>query len=138
MMEGRREDHPPCQQGGRNVSMPRVCEVHGNGARYTWKPTFTKPVGPDGNITVVKSKEYFYICDISQDHRKLRQTKISFMKTTSSRKTTISVRDNIPDITIDNLQKGERFSDITTPSKGTTTTLCGDKGEHHGETGDEK
>ena len=63
--------------------------------------------------------------------------------TTSSLKTTPSVRDNIPDITIDKdtLQKGERFSDIsinTTPSEGTTTTLCGDKGEHHGETGDEK
>ena len=26
----------------------------------------------------------------------------------------------------------------TTPSEGTTTTLCGDKGEDHGETGDEK
>ena len=30
------------------------------------------------------------------------------------------------------------FSINTTSSKGTTTTLCGDKGEDHGETGDEK
>ena len=117
-----------------------ICEVHGDGARYTWKPTFTKQVGPDGKITVVKGKEY---CDISQNHRKLTQTKISFLKTTSSLKTTLSVKDKIPDTTINNdtIQKGERFSDFsinTTPSKGTTTTLCGDKGEDHGETGDEK
>ena len=50
-------------------------------------------------------------------------------------------KDNIPDIKVDNdaLQQGERFCDITTTnSEGTTTTLCEDKGEHHGETGDEK
>ena len=118
-----------------------ICQVHGPGARYTWKPIFIKEVGPDGEISVVKSKEWFYICDISQDNKKLKQTKISFMKTTSTQKTTLSVKDKIPDIKVDNdaLQQGERFCDITTTnSEGTTTTLCEDKGEHHGETGDEK
>ena len=38
-----------------------TCEVHRDGARYTWKPTFTKQVGPDGKITVVKGKEYFLL-----------------------------------------------------------------------------
>ena len=63
------------------------------------------------------------------------------MKATSSQKTTRSVRNNIPDITIDNdaFQQGERFSDNSNnTSEGTTTTLCGDKGEHHGETREEK
>ena len=136
MVGEKQEDHPPWQQGGKKCVHAKggVCEVHGDGARYTWKPTFTK------KITVVKGKEY---CDISQNHRKLTQTKISFLKTTSSLKTTLSVKDKIPDTTINNdtIQKGERFSDIninTTPSEGTTTTLCGDKGEHNGETGDEK
>ena len=57
--------------------------------------------------------------------------------TTSSLKTTPSVKYNIPNISINNdtIQKGEMFSDMnntTTPLEGTTTTLCEDKGEDHG------
>ena len=118
-----------------------ICDIHGPGAKYTWRPIFIKETGPDGKTTMVKSKEWFYVCDISQDNKKLKQTKISFMKTTAIRKTTLSVKDNIPDNIIgnDGLQQGERFCDISTTNlEGTTTTLCEDRYEHHGETGDEK
>ena len=118
-----------------------ICDIHGPVAKYTWRPIFIKETGPDGKTTMVKSKEWFYVCDISQDNKKLKQTKISFVKTTAIRKTTLSVKDNIPDSIIgnDGLQQGERFCDVSTTNlEGTTTTLCEDRYEHHGETRDEK
>ena len=58
--------------------------------------------------------------DITRDKKKLKQTMISFKKTTSSLKTTPLVEDNPLDISLDTVQQGERFSDMKryTPSMG--------------------
>ena len=58
--------------------------------------------------------------DITRDKKKLKQTMISFKKTTSSLKTTPLVEDNPLDISPDTVQQGERFSDMKryTPSMG--------------------
>ena len=58
--------------------------------------------------------------DITRDKKKLKQTMISFKKTTSSLKTTPLVEDNPLDISFDTVQQGERFSDMKryTPSMG--------------------
>ena len=49
--------------------------------------------------------------DITRDKKKMKQTMISFKKTTSFLKTTPLMEDNPLDITHDTVQKGERFSD---------------------------
>ena len=58
--------------------------------------------------------------DITRDKKKLKQTMISFKKTTSSLNTTPLVEDNPLDISPDTVQQGERFSDMKryTPSMG--------------------
>ena len=52
---------------------------HGPGAILKWKPVRTTVVGEGGVMTVEKSREYYYTCDLGLDgQRRLRQPKLSF------------------------------------------------------------
>ena len=79
-----------------------------------------------GNQTKVSSKRYFLVCDLGLKNKKLKQTKISFTKTTPVRKNNCLVADNVPD----NLtNKGERlgvFDDARV-----NTTLSGGRQQQH-------
>ena len=106
------------QQGGGKLSLLQqrrtcvyskggVCGEHGPGATEKWKPTNTIGVGKDGKKTIKNGRKYFCVCDTGLGNKKLKQTMLSFQKTTPVSK------DNIPPVPdIGNLNKGERFRDF--------------------------
>ena len=60
-----------------------VCKTHGEGARRTWVPSYTRTVRPDGTVYKKYVRKTKYVCDLDQmGVKKLRQTKISFSKLT--------------------------------------------------------
>ena len=72
-------ERPDCvfKEGG-------VCGLHGPGAVLKWRPKKTTTVGADGRkkTSFSDDRHYYYKCDLSQDDRKLKQTRLSFLKTT--------------------------------------------------------
>ena len=53
-----------------------VCDIHGPGAKYHWKPIRNPVPGPDGKLL---TRRYYWVCEIGPKGRgKLRQTKLSF------------------------------------------------------------
>ena len=57
-----------------------ICAVHGPGAKLRWRPVI-KGVGDAWD----KTKEYFYVCDLSKKAKKWKQTRLSFDTVTSPR-----------------------------------------------------
>ena len=53
-----------------------VCCVHGEGAKWRWRPIppHRRTIGPDGKI---KKREYFWQCDLNRRGKVLRQSRIS-------------------------------------------------------------
>ena len=53
-----------------------VCCVHGEGAKWRWRPIpiHRRTPGPDGKI---KKREYFWQCDLNRNGKVMRQSKIS-------------------------------------------------------------
>ena len=53
-----------------------VCCLHGEGAKWRWKPIppHLRTIGPDGKV---KKREYFWQCDLSSRGRVLRQSRLS-------------------------------------------------------------
>ena len=83
-----------------------VCLHHGPGAKLRWKPKgYMMELYKDGFMSKKLNKEYFYVCDLDLRGRgKLKQTVLSFAKTTSGIKNTMGV--------------GLSHDRITTPSEG--------------------
>ena len=66
-----------------------VCNIHGGGAKWRWRPDPRVEIQPDGRRKFVKGKEYFWACDVTPGrNRRVTQTRLSFV---SDRKTTIPV-----------------------------------------------
>ena len=66
-----------------------VCNIHGGGAKWRWRPDPRVEIQPDGRKKFVKGKEYFWACDVTPGrNRRVSQTRLSFV---SDRKTTIPV-----------------------------------------------
>ena len=94
--ENAKENAKECQhlRGG-------VCILHGPGAKMKYKPKMTVTTGPDGKKIRTMTKEHYYQCDLAPPSPlvvgeggrggKLRQTQLSFVKTTS--KSDVSGRD---------------------------------------------
>ena len=61
------------------------CLLHGPGAAKKWMPKKTAIVGEGGKVTMryVGEREYYWKCDIGKKN-KLRQTTLTFLKTTST------------------------------------------------------
>ena len=57
-----------------------VCDVHGPGAKLRWKPIIKGEGDPWD-----KTKEYFYVCDLTKNAKKWKQTRLSFDPVTSPR-----------------------------------------------------
>ena len=57
-----------------------VCAVHGPGAKLRWKPIIKGEGYPWD-----KTKEYFYVCDLTKNAKKWKQTRLSFEPVTSPR-----------------------------------------------------
>ena len=91
-----------------------VCTNHGEGAIRKWKPTRTVVVDADGVETVVKGREYFWKCDLDANMRKVKQTTLSFLKTTPGINTTMN----------DTEQRGGRFGDFERRFSGAADSLC--------------
>ena len=60
-----------------------VCEKHGPGAKLYWKPLNKPAPGPGGKMV---TRHYYYSCDVGPRGRgRLKQTTLSFRKTTPTR-----------------------------------------------------
>ena len=55
-----------------------VCVVHGAGARERWRPVVRFEAG-----VRVCDREYYYECDLGPNGRRQRQTRLSFVRTTT-------------------------------------------------------
>ena len=63
------------------------CVLHGEGASLHWKPVRVTRVGEGGRRTSKITREYFYKCDLDlEGKKKLRQPRLSFVKTTQPQK----------------------------------------------------
>ena len=79
------EDDDPSQGVTRSPSTHRkcihtkkgVCSIHGPGAKYRWRPGTKRVTGEDGVIENVKTKIYYWLCDLGPKGRGLQQTSIS-------------------------------------------------------------
>ena len=109
----------PYRKGG-------VCKEHGPGAKERWKPIYKVVTDKEGKQTTVSSKKYFLVCDTGLGNKKLRQTTLSFNKTTPVRTNKSPlVADNVPD----NLtNEGERLGVFAFVEK---TTLSGGIQQQH-------
>ena len=69
---GQPETQPACSH-----TRAGVCCLHGEGAKWRWRPIppHRRTIGPDGKI---KKKKYFWQCDLSSRGRALRQSRISW------------------------------------------------------------
>ena len=101
-----------------------VCKEHGPGAKERWKPVIRVVTDKEGKKTTVKGKKYFFVCGTGLGTRKLKQTTLSFTKTTPVRTDkSLLVADKVPD----NLNnEGERLGGF-----GEKTTLSGGKQQQH-------
>ena len=91
-----------------------MCSTHGEGAIKKWKSTKTVVVGADGVETVKKGGKTFWVCDVDDKRKKVKQTKLSFLKTTPGNKTLME----------DTEQRGGRFRDYEQRFSGATASLC--------------
>ena len=100
-----------------------VCDIHGEGAVKKLKPSFTIEVGKNGR----KMKKYVkkYVCDVSMDGKKLRQSRLSFPSMT------VNVRGgSAADIGEGgNLTTTTTTSTTTVGQATTTTTSCVQRGK---------
>ena len=63
-----------------------VCSIHGPGAVWKHKPgKKTTTIGPDGRTKYKMTKEYFWLCDVGEGGKRLKQTKLSFGTPDASR-----------------------------------------------------
>ena len=110
----------PYRKGG-------LCKEHGPGGKERWKPVYKLVTDEAGRQTTVSSKKYFLVCDTGLGNKKLKQTTLSFNKTTPVRTNKSPlVADNVTD----NLtNEGERlgvFNDAVEK-----TTLSGGIQQQH-------
>ena len=65
-----------------------TCAIHGKGAKKVIEPIWITKVGADVSKTKVKKKKYLWRCNVlsMRTEQGLRQTKISFLKKTPSKK----------------------------------------------------
>ena len=121
-------DHSSLTLGRKTCPYVRggLCKEHGPGGKERWKPIFKWVTDEAGNQTKVSSKRYFLVCDLGLKNKKLKQTKISFTKTTPVRTNNCLVADNVPD----NLtNKGERLGVFDDARE--KTTLSGGRQQQH-------
>ena len=63
-----------------------VCRVHGPGAKKKFRPVRVTVFGQDGKeVTRIKQKSY-YTCDVGTGGTRLLQTRLSFIRDTTTRK----------------------------------------------------
>ena len=62
-----------------------VCAVHGAGAVLKWQPIKTTKKGEGADTMKGGDRKYFYVCDLTLSEKKLKQTRLSFQKTTPGR-----------------------------------------------------
>ena len=84
------------------------CKLHGEGAIKKWKPTRTVVVDDRGVETIKKGKKMFWVCDLNNTLTKVKQTRLSFPKTTPVKNTMMD----------DTEQRGGRLRDFETSSAG--------------------
>ena len=99
---GRTEGGRPCvhKKGG-------ICEVHGAGAKLRWRPAKGRGGKWDGK------RQYFYECDLGPAGNVVRQQRLPFVRTASSKKTTPHGNGNVDD-------NNENFSNFSTTTGGNT------------------
>ena len=87
LLPSRTQDNPtPAMDRGTRVdgkdcvhTAGGVCNIHGEGARLTWKVVVKKTIGPGGRVIRKKDgRKYFYVCDIGPRGHAMKQTRISF------------------------------------------------------------
>ena len=70
------------------------CVEHGPGAKLKFKPGFKMTAGPGGEKTRTYCRKSYYECELDpRGKRKLKQTQLSFVKTTPS--ISLSTRDTM-------------------------------------------
>ena len=63
-----------------------ICNIHGGGAKLSWKPVTKTIVGADRMKVTRYTRKYFHTCDVGPRRKKLVQQKLSssFSRATGS------------------------------------------------------